>query len=219
MFNYKNLKQKFDTFLVQKIFSEHYYNKCYIRNEFLDTSTNFYNYKQNTKAGFSVNRSIYTYSHIYNNKFTFNSFLNKEIQHCTSYINNYCKALLTLKSKKKNFSFFLLKPKKGGFYSYYSGIVGFIPTSNVKLLIYKLLSKLKIKDFLTLVYTFTDFNKTLNCFRFFLYNIRVKLLRFYKKRHFSNAKRVIYRKILSNSIFLLKTTKIRYELKKFKKKY
>lgn len=219
MFNYKNLKQKFDTFLIQRIFSQHYYDKCYVRNEFLDTDINFYNYKQNTKKGFSVNRSIYTYSHIYNKKFTFNSFLNKETRHSKNYVNNYWSSLFTLKFNKRGFLFFLLRPKKGGFYSYHSGVVGFIPTSHVKLLVYKLLSKLKIKDFLALLCNFDGINKTLNCFRFFLYNIKIKLLRFYKKRHFSRAKRVIYRKTLSNSIFLIKNAKIHYEFKKSKKKY
>lgn len=215
MFNPKNLKQKFDTFLIQKIFSEHYYDKFYIRNELLDTNSHFYNYRKNTKVGFSVNQSIYTYSHIYNNKFTFNSFLNKEIKHSRSYIDNYYKTLLTLTSNKKSLLFFLLRPQKGGFYSYHSGMVGFIPAGNIKLLIYNLLSRLRIKDFLTLMYTLSNVSKTLNCFRLFLYNVKVKLLRFYKKRHFSCIKRGIYSKILSNSIFLFKTNKIRYEPKKF----
>jgi hypothetical protein len=219
MFNHKNLKQKFDNFLVQKIFSQHYYDKCYLRNEFLDTNSTFYNYKQNTKLGFSINRRIYTYSHIHNGKFTFNSFLNKEIGYSTSYIDKYYNTLFTLKSNKKSFSFFLLRPIKGGFYSYHSGIVGFIPTSHVKLLVHKLLSRLQIKDFITLLYNFNGTNGTLNCFRFFLYKVKIKLLRFYKKRHFSHVKRVIYRKTLSNSVFLLKNTKKHYELKKFKKRY
>lgn len=220
MFDLKNLKQKFDNLLVQKIFSKYYYDKYYIRNEFLDTDDNFYTFNSASKQGFSICKRVFIYSHIYNNKFTFKSFLNKEIVKPKTYLKDYYNTLTTLKSNKKEFLFFLLKPQKGGYYSYYSGIIGFIPTSNVKIVAQKLFLNLKRKSFfIFFISNIYNINKTIKCFRFLLYNIKIKLLKLYKKRNFSSIKRVRHRKFSFNSIFLLKDNNFHYEIQEFKKKY
>jgi hypothetical protein len=218
MLEKNNLKHNFKNFLTKKIFSEIYYNKFYIRNSFLDTGSNLYNFKKNVLQGHSVCKNIYIYSHIYNNKFTFNSFLNKKSLHSKFFFKNFYKGLLTF--KKKKFFFILLKPTKGGFISYFSGIVGFIPKNNILFLVRKIVFKLKTALFFSLSYNFIKINLLLKSLRFSGEQIKIKLFQYYKKRNFSGAKKFKFRKLFFNSLFLLKKKiKVHHEIKKFKKKY
>lgn len=217
MCNDNKLKQRFDSLLIKKIFSEMYYEKFYIRNETLDSSTHLYNFKKNKKLAFSICKNIYTYSHIYNNKFTFNSFLNKKVIQSKNHIDNFYNILSILKCRK--LFFFLLKPIKGGFCLYFSGFVGFIPKNNIWFLIQKLFLKVKTKSFFILLYKFLIVDKTLKCLRLFMGVAKIKILQLYKKRNFSSVKKLSFRKLFSNSVFLFKNNKLSYEIKNSKKKY
>ena len=220
MINKKNLKQRFENFLTKKHFAENYYQKIYVRKNFIDTNSFLYNYKKNLETGFSKVFKILTYSHVHNNKFTFNSFLNKKNIKNKLLITNFYSSLITIKKQNKNF-FFLLKPLAGGFRAYFSGMIGFIPLSNILFFVKILSSKIKRDHFFILVYSFLNISKTFKSFRVCTDFIKLKVILCSKKKNFSFVKKTTPRRFLLNSLFLFKKSidtqkKIKtYEINKF----
>ena len=202
MFRKKNLKQNFQDFLIKKIFSETYYAKYYIRNNFLDASDYLYNFKKTNKHGFSLYSTIYTYSHINNNKFTFNSFLVRRNLNSKFFLKNFYNNLVTLTNKKS--FFILLKPKVGGFSCYFSGFIGSLPKNNIIFL--KKIVFLGGRSILLfdLIYNLIKINKFLKCFRFYIQIIKIKIKLFCKRNNFSSVKKSFLRKLSIITTFLFK---------------
>ena len=199
-----NLKQDFSKTAIKKIFSENYYQKYFIRKNILDNNNNLYNYKKNKDLGFSVFSSIYVYSHIYNNKFTFKSFLNKKNVSSQEYLYNFYNTLIGFKNKRNYF--YLLNPIRGGFFSYFSGYTGFVPGNNIFFFVQKFLLKKKNKIFFILKFTLTAILKIKKYLRFNSNQIKFKPILYSKKKNFSKAKinkKFSYRSRFK-SVFLIK---------------
>lgn len=203
MFSRKNLKQQFEKLLVNKNFSFNYYQKYYLRKNFLDNNNNIYNYKKSLNLGFSVYTKNYVYSHLYNNKFTFNSFLEKKNLKLNFFLKNCYKSFLNIKNKKNTF-IFLFKPVKGGVFSYFLGFIGFIPKNNILILFKNFFLKIKKTYFFIFLYLFIKFKNILKCFRFNLGYVKIKVFLSYRKKNFSKVNNIKKRKSLFNCVFLLK---------------
>lgn len=199
-----NLKQDFSKTLTKKIFSENSYQKYYIRKNIIDNNNELHNYKKNKYLGFSVFSSIYVYSHIYNNKFTFKSFLNKKNLSSQHHLCNFYNTLVSLKYKKK--FFYLLKPVKGGFLSYFSGHTGFVPANNIFFFVQKLLSKTKNKIFFMSHFIIVSFSQIKKNLRIFLTHIKLKPVSYYKRKNFSKSsvRKKGFDGLRLKSVFLLK---------------
>ncbi len=199
-----NLKQDFSNTAIKKIFSDNYYQKYFIRKNILDNSNNLYNYKKNKALGFSAFSSIYVYSHVYNNKFTFKSFLSKKNVSSQNYLYNFYNTLVSFKNKTKYF--YLLKPIKGGFLSHFSGYTGFVPGNNLFFFVQKFLSKTKNRLFFMLNFTSAAIFKIKRHLRVNLSQIKFKPILYNKKKNFSKAKinkKISYR-LRFKSVFLIK---------------
>jgi hypothetical protein len=130
---------------------------------------------------------------------------------------------MTIKKQNKNF-FFLLKPLAGGFRAYFSGVIGFIPLSNILFYVQTLSSKFRKEYFFILVYSFLNISKIIKFFRVRTNFIKLKVILCSKKKKFSSVKKISPRRFFFNSVFLFnKSISIQkktntYEINKFKKK-
>ena len=190
----KNFFSKNQSFLkevvVKKILNKSVYEKSYIRGplmdsktiQLLDNNTSFYNlssqniskiYNKNIYKeleGLSLNTNSFFYKNRLNNNLKFRSFILNSIRY-ESLLDSFFNSLKTLQvsTKKRSASLLILKPVKGGFTCYSSGIYGFLPRSHgvyfiTKTLISILKDKQISKRFLNLVYLLTNSKTVKNSF-------------------------------------------------------
>ena len=181
MFFSKN-KSPLDEVIVKKILNKNVYEKSYIRGPLMDSKTiqlldnnvslhnlssqsipKIYNrsmYKD--VEGLSLNTNSFFYKNRLNNNLKFRSFILNSIR-SQNLLDSFYNSLKTLQitSKRCSASLLILKPVKGGFACYSSGIYGFLPRSHGIYFITKtLLSILKDKEvsnrFLNLIHLLAD---------------------------------------------------------------
>ena len=190
----KNFFSKNQSFLkevvIKKILNKSVYEKSYIRGplmdsktiQLLDNNTSFYNlsaqniskiYNKNIYKeleGLSLNTNSFFYKNRLNNNLKFRSFILNSIRY-ENLLDSFFNSLKTLQvsAKKRSASLLILKPVKGGFACYSSGIYGFLPRSHGVYFITKtLISILKDKQisnrFLNLIYLLTNSKTIKNSF-------------------------------------------------------
>ena len=190
----KNFFSKNQSFLkevvIKKILNKSVYEKSYIRGplmdsktiQLLDNNTSFYNlsaqniskiYNKNIYKeleGLSLNTNSFFYKNRLNNNLKFRSFILNSIRY-ENLLDSFFNSLKTLQvsAKKRSASLLILKPVKGGFACYSSGIYGFLPRSHGVYFITKtLISILKDKQtsnrFLNLIYLLTNSKTVKNSF-------------------------------------------------------
>lgn len=139
----------------KKIFSNIIYPKYLIRkqvnNEFLffDNNNNFNSFylpnKTQNLIGFSFLKPRFFFKHNYLHLLTFQSFLNKQVFFSSKFSVLFYQKLKILSKKKTKKVMYLLKPVKGGFISYFSGFLGFLPRKNQFFSVNKVFKRLKKK--------------------------------------------------------------------------
>jgi hypothetical protein len=163
---YSNNDKNWENLYNKKLLNTNYYNKFLIRSSLLnnnnfniiDNDSNFFNsstlklknfiFSTHTNIeGCSINGKNIMYTNKFNNALKFKSFAKNVKVKNFSYVNSFYNLLKLKKTKQNNF-LFLLKPVKGGFTCYSSGIVGFLPRSHAILsflLIFNSLNNKKTK--------------------------------------------------------------------------
>ena len=148
----KNFFSKNQSFLgevvVKKILNKNLYEKSYIRGSLMDSKTiqlvdnnaTFYNlipqsvskfFNKNVSEGSSLNAETFFYKNRLNSSLKFRSFMLNSIKY-ENFIDSFYKSLKTFEVGIKSSypSLLVLKPVKGGFVCYSSGICGFLPRSH-----------------------------------------------------------------------------------------
>lgn len=218
------------TLLFKKFLNINYYNKSLIRSTLLNNNRinlidNYSNFEtlQSSRIKFQPIQHLKqeglglpTKAFTYTNRL--NHFIKFRLNTCSlefkdvNLLSSFDKTLLSLTEKANTFNtFLLLTPIKGGFKAYSSGLFGFLPSNQIKVLflefeknLFTFLSHDTNLDFLEL------FKKTLSIkknflFRFPLFIGKISIYPGFKKNNFSKAQKV-KRKVFSsdlNIVFLV----------------
>jgi ribosomal protein S1 len=175
----------------------------------------------NHYIGSSINSEYCEYKNKLNHLLKFKSLSLNLIETNYSLISSFYNSLefLNQNNIKSNCSLLVLKPKKGGYHCYSSGVIGFLPRSHgVFLFIETFLSLYQdtFKEKKTLDFNFL-FNKNSFNNKFFSLRLLFHLgkVSFYpgqKKKNFSSALKYKKKKFLNSSNFVFLSKKIKKEI-------
>ena len=162
---YATKEKNWDTFQDKKLLSKNLYNKFLVRSSLLenknfnivDGDSSFFNFpssklkkslffNNNKLEGSSFVGENIIYTNKLNNSLKFKSFSGNIKTKNFSYINSFRNLIKSKKTKTEN-SLLILKPVKGGFICYSSGVVGFLPRSHA------------ITSFLTIFFSLSGINE------------------------------------------------------------
>lgn len=224
----------------KKIVNQNLYAKHLIRNQIvdsnsifmLDNNNNFSNIshlelskfksKQFEKfEGCSLNTESYIYKNKRNDALCFKSFLLSVLKSKNN-LQLFYQSLQNLKNIDKGFStsLIILKPVKGGFTCYSSGVLGFLPRSHgvffLKLLLFSLINDSNVeRKFLNFSFLGNRCNFSVRYFIFRLKFLLGKVTIYYqhKRKNFSKSTKKKKRTSLNNCNFVFLSYKSRRKIK------
>jgi hypothetical protein len=241
---FNNKKPLFQDLIIKKSLNNNLYGKFFVRSSLedsksirlIDNNSSFFNVSTNNllkiivnprktiEDGYSLNAKNFLYKNKQSNALRFRSFISNFTSR-NNLLNSVLYSLKSLKPMNENLtnSLIVLKPIKGGFACYSSGIVGFLPRSHglffiirtFFLLIKNLNNKSKLLN-LNSIFIDENFNKKFFVFRLPFELGKITIYSRFKKNNFSLSSRKKKREFLNDYNFVFLSQKIEKKYNKNK---